>query len=151
MKRMTVAEWDALPQYAKTDLNGQLRCLVSIDPFVAPIEIIADGDQMAKDDDRELRACTGAGLCAWLRLDKSECRPNSAHPLLNPEPVDTCGNCHQTWPCGCPDPAHICGICGGDDWTCQCDERSCANEPDPSDDEILGIGRGVFKGRAWQD
>lgn len=37
---------------------------------------------------------------------------------------DSCGNCHQGWPCNCNDPVRICGICAGDTYDCRCDERS---------------------------
>ena len=42
---------------------------------------------------------------------------------------DTCGNCKEPWPCCCDDPVRICGICGGDDYDCRCDERSNYGEP----------------------
>jgi hypothetical protein len=44
----------------------------------------------------------------------------------------SCGNCHQSWPCGCGDPAWTCDICAGDQFECECDERSYIENRRPS-------------------
>ena len=41
---------------------------------------------------------------------------------------DFCLNCHAAWPCGCASPAWGCGICGGDQHECRCDERGNEEE-----------------------
>jgi hypothetical protein len=67
---------------------------------------------------RSAAEAVDAALTGWVMPELEE------YVSVEEYPWYSCGNCHRPWPCGCDDPARICGICGGDQFECNCDERS---------------------------